>query len=60
MRVWMKNGAKLGWLFDPIEKNTHIFSANGKEKAISGFDNQKINGEGPINGFELDLNELKI
>jgi Uma2 family endonuclease len=60
MRVWMSNGAKLSWLIDPIEKNTHISSATGMEKVISGFDNQKIKGEGPVEGFELNLNELKI
>jgi Uma2 family endonuclease len=60
MRVWITNGSKLGWLIDPTEKTTHIFKADGTEKLISGFDNQKIKGESPIEGFELDLNELRI
>ncbi|MEX2233441.1 MAG: Uma2 family endonuclease [Cyclobacteriaceae bacterium] len=59
MRVWLKNGAVLGWLIDPREKISFIFRPGKEEEEIKGI-NQKIAGEGPITGFELDLSLLKI
>ncbi len=59
MNVWIKNGAHLGWLIDPREKVSFIFRPGIQEKEIKGL-NQKISGEGPIEGFMLDLSLLKV
>lgn len=59
MKVWLKNGALLGWLIDPREKVSFIFRPGMPEKEIKGL-NQKISGEGPIEGFKLDLSLLKV
>lgn len=58
MTVWLKNGAMLAWLIDPYEKSTYVFRVGGQEERLEGF-NRKVKGEGPVDGFELDLNLLK-
>lgn len=52
MDVWMKNGAQLGWLIDPKGKKCWIYKIDG-----SVIEQQELilNGEGPVNGFKLDL-----
>jgi Uma2 family endonuclease len=59
MKVWIENGAMLGWLIDPREKVSFIFRPGMPEEEIKGL-NQKISGEGPVKGFELDLSLLKV
>ena len=60
MKVWIANGTKLAWLIDPNEKRTFIFREDGSEKTIQGFEGIKIEGEGPVEGFTIDLSLLKI
>ena len=60
MSVWISNGAKLAWLIDPVEKISYVFKPNGIESTVEGFDNKKLIGEEPVNGFILDLSLLKI
>lgn len=57
MTNWIANGVLLGWLIDPVEKVSYIFRANGAEESIHGFD-QVLTGEGPMEGFALDLSKL--
>ncbi len=59
MTLWLKNQAKLAWLVDPIEGATYIFKPGRPEERIQGF-NKKVYGEMPVEGFELDLTQLKI
>jgi len=59
MLVWIKNGAQLAWLIDPREMTTYIYRP-GKEKEIIIGLNHKIEGEGLLKGFILDLSLLKI
>lgn len=58
MNVWIKNGTQLAWLIDPLEQTSYIYTINGSEM-IRGFNN-KLNGEGPVSGFVLDLSILEI
>jgi Uma2 family endonuclease len=58
MNVWIANGAQLAWLIDPKNEVSFIFRPNKPEEKIEGFD-RKIMGEGPVEGFELDLTLLK-
>ncbi len=57
MTVWLKNGAQLGWLIDPIEKTSYIFRFNSGIEKIEGFKGT-IKAEGIVEGFELDLSLL--
>ncbi len=56
MEEYIENGAKLGWLIDPKNKQVSIYRANGE---IEILDNPKtISGENVLQDFELDLNEI--
>ncbi len=56
MHEYIENGAKLGWLIDPIKKRVHIYRTN-KDAEIS--ENPKtLSGEDVLHGFELDLTEI--
>ncbi len=56
MREYVENGARLGWLIDPLEKKVHIYRA---DKSIEILENpSKVSGEDVLQGFELDLTEI--
>ena len=59
MTVWIKNGVLLAWLIDPRNRSVYIYRTGKKEEVIGDF-NQKVVGESPVNGFELDLSRLKV
>ena len=53
MREYTENGAQLGWLIDPAKRLIEIYRPGCEVETRIGLD--KIEGEGPINGFALDL-----
>ena len=53
MREWIENGAQLGWLIDPEKREVEIYRANGEVESLK--DPQTLQGEGPVQGFTLDL-----
>lgn len=59
MKAWLKNGALLGWMIDPLTTTSYIFRHDQSEETIEGFD-KKITGEGPVTGFVLDLSTLQL
>jgi len=59
MEVWLANGAQLAWLIDTREKISYIYRPGKQVEIISGLD-KEIQGEGPVQGFVLDLSLLKI
>lgn len=59
MKTWIRNGAQLAWLIDPIEEQTIIYDQKGGEQVVKGFDTT-LNGTGPVEGFQLDLSLLKM
>jgi Uma2 family endonuclease len=59
MQVWIKNGAELAWLIDPIGGCSWIYKQGGSENEVKGFNDVKLVGEGPVEGFVLNLSLLK-
>jgi Uma2 family endonuclease len=59
MVAWLKNGAQLAWLIDPRDGVTYIFRPGKEAEKVTGFD-KKIEGEGPVKGFVLDLSLMRI
>ena len=53
MKEYMANGAQLGWLIDPKNRSVTIYRPNGEVEVRTGIN--KIEGEGPVDGFVLDL-----
>lgn len=59
MNVWIKNGAELAWLIDPREKTSYLYRPGKEPEILTGLD-KKLEGEGPVKGFVLDLSLLII
>ncbi|WKZ59946.1 MAG: Uma2 family endonuclease [Cyclobacteriaceae bacterium] len=57
MDDWIRNGCRLAWLIDPIEKKAFIYRPNESVTSIDNF-NSKLSGEVVLPGFELDLSKL--
>ena len=53
MREYIEQGAQLGWLINPQDKTIEVFRADGSSQVLTGVD--KIEGEGPVSGFVMDL-----
>lgn len=58
MLMWVRNGAHLAWLIDPIEEKAYIYRKNGSIEIVNSFDAQ-LSGENVLEGFILSLNKLK-
>lgn len=57
METWIANGAELAWLIDPIKKIYWIYRPGQSPEELLGSD-VILKGEGPVEGFELNLNYL--
>jgi Uma2 family endonuclease len=53
MQEWIANGVQLGWLIDPERRAVEIYRPNREPEIRTNVDS--INGDAPIQGFELDL-----
>ena len=53
MREYMENGAQLGWLIDPENRWVEVYRPDGEAVTHAGI--RRIDGEGPLAGFTLDL-----
>jgi hypothetical protein len=49
------SGAQLGWLIVPIKRQVLVFRPNRAVELITG---EEITGEGPVEGFVLDLGRV--
>ena len=56
MAEYIENGARLGWLINPKEKEIYIYRANGEIEILQNP--QAISGESVLENFELDLTEI--
>jgi Uma2 family endonuclease len=56
MAEYIKNGALLGWLIDPKNKQVHIYRTGGEVEVLENP--TKVSGEGVLENFELDLTEI--
>ena len=52
MADWISNGTLLAWLIDPYERQVFVYRPGQEPEQVTA---PKITGEGPVEGFELDL-----
>jgi Uma2 family endonuclease len=55
MRLWIANGAAVGWLIDPYQKTVYVYESAQPLVVASGT---TLRGTGPVEGFTFDLDEL--
>jgi Uma2 family endonuclease len=56
MEFWMSRGAQLGWLIDPIRKLAMVYRPSQEPQTL--LKPEFLDGEGPIEGFRLDMAEF--
>jgi Uma2 family endonuclease len=56
MAEYVANGAQLGWLIDPIERQVHIYKPGFAPENLN--DPRQISGEPLLKGFMLDVQSL--
>ena len=56
MDEYMENGARLGWLIDPLELRVHIYRPNAPVETLERP--QSLSGEPELPGFTLDLTPI--
>jgi Uma2 family endonuclease len=52
MESWIDNGARLGWLIDPYNRNVLVYESGQSVRTETAI---QIAGTGPVAGFLLDL-----
>jgi Uma2 family endonuclease len=57
MLEWQRAGVELAWLIQPDQRTVYIYRA-GQDEPEMRTEIDKLAGEGPIAGFELDLTEI--
>ncbi|MBA4121221.1 MAG: Uma2 family endonuclease [Acidobacteria bacterium] len=58
MAEYIENGARLGWLINPKEKEVYIYRPNQEVEILQSP--QTISGEDVLQKFQLDLTEFWI
>jgi Uma2 family endonuclease len=53
MGEYIKNGAQLGWLIDPLERTVHVYRAGMYAEILN--DPETVSGEPLLKGFVLDI-----
>ena len=56
MEEYMANGARLGWLLDPLQRQAHIYRPEAEVEILDNPDTLSANPELP--GFTLDLTRI--
>ena len=56
MEEYMRNGAELGWLIDPLERRVHVYQAGATPDVLE--DPKEVSGEPLLKGFVLDVRAL--
>jgi len=56
MREWVDNGASLAWLVDPERRAIEIYRPGVEPETL--LDVERVVGEGPVEGFVLDLRQV--
>jgi Uma2 family endonuclease len=56
MREWIANGSQLGWLINPDDRSVEIYRPDREPEVRTGV--ESIDGEGPVEGFTLDLRRV--
>jgi Uma2 family endonuclease len=58
MVEYLAQGAQLGWLINPENRTVEVYRPNGTVEKRAGID--RIEGEGPVAGFVLDLTDVWV
>ncbi|MBO0911990.1 MAG: Uma2 family endonuclease, partial [Acidobacteria bacterium] len=53
MDSWIANGAQLGWLIDPYDRQVFVYRPGRPPECVKR--KAELVGEGPVDGFVLDL-----
>jgi len=56
MREYIENGARLGWLIDPVERKVHVYGPNGRAEILDKPDN--VPGDPLLSGFVIGLKPI--
>jgi Uma2 family endonuclease len=56
MRLWAANGVELGWLIDGDARRVYVYRGTSEARIVA--DSESISGEGPVDGFVLQLEEI--
>ena len=56
MEEYMANGARLGWLLDPLEQRAHIYRPGVQPEILDKPDS--LSAEPELPGFTLDLTQI--
>ena len=56
MQEYIDNGAQLGWLIDPRERNVYVYRPG--EEVVCLSDPETISGDPVLSNFELDVRRL--
>ena len=56
MTEYIQNGARLGWLIDPLEKRVHIYQRDAEPQILT--EPSKISGNPVLKGFVLSLSRV--
>lgn len=56
LREYLENGARLGWLIDPLERRVHVFREGHGVEVLE--DPASLDGEAVLPGFILHVGEL--
>lgn len=58
MQEYIGNGARLGWLVDPFEKQVHIYQPDREPEILNHP--PTVSGESVLPGFVLDMSEIYV
>ena len=56
MDEYIQNGARLGWLLDPIEKRIYVYRPGRKVEVLENPTH--VEGEDVLNGLVVNLQEI--
>ena len=56
MQEYLANGAKLGWLLDPVERKVYVYRPG--EEVVRLDDPETVSGDPVLRGFTLNVRQL--
>ena len=56
MEEYMVNGARLGWLLDPLERRAHVYRPGAQPEILDSP--ETLSGDPELPGFTLDLTQI--
>ena len=56
MEEYLENGARLGWLIDPINKQVQVYRPGLPVEVLDSP--EKVSGDPELPGFELNMVEI--